>query len=122
MGRDDIVQELSISKLVAHCIGYNHGITRELLSEMFRIVRLKKQSAIRATMQLLWSLSLGQALRYGRGAWRRVLRVGGIWHSRVIVGLPDMVAVSKALEAHLAEQGSSFARYAREAGESWRLS
>ena len=44
MGRDDLVQELSLPKLAAHCVGGYRGITKPILRNMFNGLRRTNKS------------------------------------------------------------------------------
>ncbi len=113
MGRDDLVQQLNLPKLAAHCIGDNRGIMRLVLGAMFKGLRIKEENRPFGAIRFAWGLVTGPGVKFARRVWNRLLMILGKKAIHRIDGLENMVEVSDALTRYLKENGQSFSECVR---------
>lgn len=115
MSRDDLVQQLNLPKLAAHCIGANRGIMSPVLSDMFKGLRIKKENRPIGALRFTWGLVTGPGVKFARRVGNRLLLILGKRALHGVDGLENMVEVSHALTCYLKENGQSFAECVRRA-------
>lgn len=108
MGRDDLVRELNLPKLAAHCIGSYRGIMKPVLRNMFNGLRRTGKNLFIGTIQFIWGVFTGPGVKFIRRAWNRFLLILGVRVSHRIDGLENMVEASHALTRYLKESERSF--------------
>ena len=117
MSRDDLVQQLNLPKLAAHCIGNSRGITRLVLGDMFKALRIKEENMAIGALRFAWGLVTGPGVKFARRAWNRLLLILGRKAIHRIDSLENMVEVSHALTRYLKDNGHSFSECVRRAKE-----
>jgi glycosyltransferase involved in cell wall biosynthesis len=108
MGRNDLVQQLNLPKLGAHCIRGNPGLVRLVLRDLFNAMRITGKNRIVGAIQLALDLSNIVVTRFTRRLWNRLLLILGLRTILKINGVTNMVEVTHTLTRHLEENGRSF--------------
>jgi hypothetical protein len=111
MGREDLVRQLNLPKLAAHCIAANQGVVRPVLRGLFMGMRIMRRNPAIVALQFVWNLLLlitGSGVKFARRICKRFLITIRMKDVRGIDGLSNMVEASHALSRHLKENGFSF--------------
>jgi glycosyltransferase involved in cell wall biosynthesis len=116
MGREDLVNEISLPKLAALCIRAHRGVAGPVLRHLINSTRNDWYRSAAGAIQFAWSLLTGPSVTFASRAWNRVLLTLGVRHSYRIEGLSDMVEASRALTRFLKEANRSFATSVRMRG------
>jgi glycosyltransferase involved in cell wall biosynthesis len=107
MGRDDLIRELNLPKLAAHCTGGYSGITYSSLSAMYKGLRLTRKSIVFGTLQFAVGLFLGPGLKLFKRVGNRLLLITRIRKKYELGGIKDINECSKSLSDHLLAKGVS---------------
>jgi hypothetical protein len=108
MGREDLVKELSLPKLAAHCIGSYTGLTKVILKTMFNGLKKTKQNRVKGVMQFIWGLITGPGLKFSRRAWNRIMLIIGVRVNHQFFEIKDMSECTQELSRYLEKNGYSF--------------
>lgn len=107
MGRDDLLKQLNLPRLAAHCVRANRGVAQTTLQSMFRGLRTFHKNRGMGAIKFAWNvLDLTAALQIDR-IRRLLLTITGKGRQR-IDRLSTMVDTSRALTSYLIDNGWSF--------------
>jgi hypothetical protein len=110
MGRSDLLDELSTSRLAAYCIASDRQVLWPVLKDTFVGMKARCENRIIGAFRLCSSLLLAPGMKFVNRAVNRLLIIVGKRELCRLHGLRDMMDVTAALTQHLREQGYSFAR------------
>ena len=113
MGRMDLVQDLNLSKLAAHCITANRGVTRRVLQDTFNLVSARQGSRVICGLQLALNLIKVPSAKFAKRVLNRVLMILHLRRYHKINGPEDMVQVAHALTSYLRQHARSFSHCVR---------
>lgn len=108
MGRNDLIQQLNLPKLAAHCIRANRGFAHIVLRDLFDAMRIAGKNRIVGAIHFALDLSSFVFTRFARRVWYRLLIILGLRTVLQINDIKNMVEVTHALARHLKENGRSF--------------
>jgi hypothetical protein len=108
MGRSDLVRQLNLPKLAAHCIEANRGVTRRVLKDSFKTIQAMGRSQIIHALRLALYLLTVPCVKFARRAINRILMIIGVRRTHRDNNAVNMVQVSNALTNYLREHGQSF--------------
>ena len=115
VGREDLVAELNLPKLAAHCVGNYRGIVKPVINNMFRGLRKTERSSVIGAAQFAWGLVTGPGASLLRRAWGRLLIASGLRVNYEFYNLENMSDCTAELSNHLRSKGYSFAACASRA-------
>ena len=110
MGRADLIAELNLPKLAAHCLVANRKVARRVLKDTFRGMRDLRRDRTVAAFQLSFHLLALPTVKFVRRAINRALMMLGVQRPHRIEGAVNMVEVSHALTSYLHQNGRSFSK------------
>jgi hypothetical protein len=108
MGRNDIIQELNLTKLAAYCIGGNRGILGCVVRDLLTALRITGKNPVSGVFQFIFALITNSAVKLLRRIWNRFMIILGKRGSKRIDGLEDMIEASHALTNYLKDNGRRF--------------
>ncbi len=111
MGRADLVQQLNLPRLAAHCVRANQGVTEPVLQGLLVGLETTGKSFAIGKIMFAWNV-MKMAVAEQVGRVKRLLIMLASGRSNRIEGLSDIVEASKALTRYLADNSWSFARCA----------
>lgn len=113
MGREELVKELNLPKLAAHCLGAYRGVARPVLSCMLRGLRSTGKNRLLGVFAMFWGLCSGPGHRLVHRGWNRALIMLGIRQIHAIRELATIRECSRSLTGYLQMKGLSFSEAIR---------
>ena len=108
MGRQDLVSELNVPKLAAHCIARYRGLNEVIMKTMLAGLSKTGKSRIKGLLQFIWGLVMGPGLTFSRRAFNRMMLLTGRREIHYFFKINDMSECTNSLSKHLKEHGHSF--------------
>jgi hypothetical protein len=111
MGRSDLVQQLNLPRLAAHCVRANRGVTEPVMLGLLDGLKMTGKNFTIGRIKFTWNVAK-MAVAEQLSRIKRLFMMIRSGSSTRIEGPSDIVGASQALVGYLIENNWSFARCA----------
>jgi len=111
LGRQDLIQQINLPKLAAHCISNNTGIAREVYKHLQIGLKLNKKNCLKGNIKFIWYILLiifNYCYDMGKRVLRRIKIMLGRQTTIRIENIDNICDSSAILIKHLQRHNYSF--------------